>query len=295
MQNLAAYFAGLSCKAAPARSARRRCRRRQGPGARIARPATAKPASRAILPGPSLPGRKPVTGQRAQGVQGRAAQGPDDGGRCPGPERHGHREPRRLLRRAELSAHQVREGETMSKDSKPSLAARRAVSRQARRRRNLCRRRSRAPRAAGRRAGGRGEERSRAADGGSFPTKDYDWTKHQWGFGVDATKCIGCLRCVEACKRENDVPARCASLPHLGRALCLSGGRRQAAHRQPAGPGEHRGLRLGNGSTASPTATRMRRWKRRSSCPSCATTARIRPACRYAPPAPPTRPRTAWC
>ena len=45
-----------------------------------------------------------------------------------------------------------------------------------------------------------------AAEGASFPTKDYDWTKHQWGFGVDSTKCIGCLRCVEACKRENDVP-----------------------------------------------------------------------------------------
>lgn len=44
-----------------------------------------------------------------------------------------------------------------------------------------------------------------AAGGGSFPTPDYDWTQHQWGFGVDATKCIGCLRCVEACKRENDV------------------------------------------------------------------------------------------
>jgi tetrathionate reductase subunit B len=44
------------------------------------------------------------------------------------------------------------------------------------------------------------------SDGASFPTKDYDWTKHQWGFGVDATKCIGCLRCVEACKTENDVP-----------------------------------------------------------------------------------------
>ena len=42
--------------------------------------------------------------------------------------------------------------------------------------------------------------------GGSFPTKDYDWTKHQWAFGVDATKCIGCLRCVEACKTENHVP-----------------------------------------------------------------------------------------
>jgi Fe-S-cluster-containing dehydrogenase component len=40
----------------------------------------------------------------------------------------------------------------------------------------------------------------------SFPTPDYDWTKHRWAFGVDATKCIGCLRCVEACKRENDVP-----------------------------------------------------------------------------------------
>ena len=34
----------------------------------------------------------------------------------------------------------------------------------------------------------------------------YDWTKHRWAFGVDATKCIGCLRCVEACKTENHVP-----------------------------------------------------------------------------------------
>jgi len=42
--------------------------------------------------------------------------------------------------------------------------------------------------------------------GGSFPTKDYDWTKHKWSFGVDANKCIGCLRCVEACKTENSVP-----------------------------------------------------------------------------------------
>jgi tetrathionate reductase subunit B len=45
-----------------------------------------------------------------------------------------------------------------------------------------------------------------AADGTSFPTKDYDWTNHRWAFGVDATKCIGCLRCVEACKNENHVP-----------------------------------------------------------------------------------------
>ena len=41
----------------------------------------------------------------------------------------------------------------------------------------------------------------------SFPTADYDWSKHRWAFGVDATKCIGCLRCVEACKRENEVAA----------------------------------------------------------------------------------------
>jgi len=34
----------------------------------------------------------------------------------------------------------------------------------------------------------------------------YDWTQHRWAFGVDATKCIGCLRCVEACKKENHVP-----------------------------------------------------------------------------------------
>jgi len=46
----------------------------------------------------------------------------------------------------------------------------------------------------------------KAAGRASFPTADYDWTKHRWAYGVDATKCIGCLRCVEACKRENDVP-----------------------------------------------------------------------------------------
>jgi tetrathionate reductase subunit B len=42
-----------------------------------------------------------------------------------------------------------------------------------------------------------------AAPAPSIP--GYDWSKHRWAFGVDATKCIGCLRCVEACKTENDV------------------------------------------------------------------------------------------
>jgi len=45
-----------------------------------------------------------------------------------------------------------------------------------------------------------------APAGGPGPVSGYDWRKHRWAFGVDATKCIGCLRCVEACKKENDVP-----------------------------------------------------------------------------------------
>jgi len=34
---------------------------------------------------------------------------------------------------------------------------------------------------------------------------NYNWTQHKWAFGVDASLCIGCLRCVEACKMENSV------------------------------------------------------------------------------------------
>jgi Fe-S-cluster-containing dehydrogenase component len=33
----------------------------------------------------------------------------------------------------------------------------------------------------------------------------YDWTRHRWAFAVAGERCIGCLRCVEACKLENDV------------------------------------------------------------------------------------------
>jgi Fe-S-cluster-containing dehydrogenase component len=35
----------------------------------------------------------------------------------------------------------------------------------------------------------------------------YDPRKHYYGMGIDIEKCIGCNRCVEACKAENDVPA----------------------------------------------------------------------------------------
>lgn len=34
----------------------------------------------------------------------------------------------------------------------------------------------------------------------------YDASRHWYGMGVDVSKCIGCNRCVEACKAENDVP-----------------------------------------------------------------------------------------
>ena len=34
----------------------------------------------------------------------------------------------------------------------------------------------------------------------------YDWTQHQWAFGVDANKCIGCLRCVGHARRKTMCP-----------------------------------------------------------------------------------------
>ncbi len=43
----------------------------------------------------------------------------------------------------------------------------------------------------------------------SVPTAklgEYEWEKHYWGFVCDNEKCIGCGRCVVACKLENKVP-----------------------------------------------------------------------------------------
>jgi tetrathionate reductase subunit B len=35
---------------------------------------------------------------------------------------------------------------------------------------------------------------------------DYDPATHYYGMGIEIDKCIGCNRCVEACKAENNVP-----------------------------------------------------------------------------------------
>lgn len=35
---------------------------------------------------------------------------------------------------------------------------------------------------------------------------EYDPTRHNYAMGIDIHKCIGCGRCADACKKENDVP-----------------------------------------------------------------------------------------
>jgi len=54
-------------------------------------------------------------------------------------------------------------------------------------------------------ARGAGAEQKPGTRAATGPVEGYDWSKHNWGYGIDAYRCIGCLRCVEACKAENGV------------------------------------------------------------------------------------------
>ncbi|MBI2113563.1 MAG: 4Fe-4S dicluster domain-containing protein [candidate division NC10 bacterium] len=63
--------------------------------------------------------------------------------------------------------------------------------------------------------GARGGEAGGAVKGPEAPgnkeakarsTGGYDPERHYYGMGIEIDKCIGCSRCVEACKAENAVP-----------------------------------------------------------------------------------------
>lgn len=46
-----------------------------------------------------------------------------------------------------------------------------------------------------------------AAEAAAGAGAAYDPRGHVYGMGIDVSRCIGCARCVVACKAENDVPA----------------------------------------------------------------------------------------
>ncbi|MBI4574502.1 MAG: 4Fe-4S dicluster domain-containing protein [candidate division NC10 bacterium] len=52
----------------------------------------------------------------------------------------------------------------------------------------------------------KGTEASGAKTTQPQSTGAYDPERHNYGMGIEIDKCIGCSRCVEACKAENNVP-----------------------------------------------------------------------------------------
>jgi tetrathionate reductase subunit B len=56
------------------------------------------------------------------------------------------------------------------------------------------------------RQAGAGALAAAGAGAAGSPTPGYDPAAHWYGMGIEVEKCIGCNRCAEACKAENDVP-----------------------------------------------------------------------------------------
>jgi tetrathionate reductase subunit B len=52
----------------------------------------------------------------------------------------------------------------------------------------------------------KGTEASGGKETKAQPNGSYEPGRHNYGMGIEIDKCIGCSRCVEACKTENNVP-----------------------------------------------------------------------------------------
>jgi Fe-S-cluster-containing dehydrogenase component len=120
---------------------------------------------------------------------------------------------------------------------------------------------------------GSGPEATAARQPPAIP--GYDWSKHSWAFGVDAEKCIGCLR-RRGVQAENDVSMD----PHhfrtwVERYVTLQGEDNAQIDSQ-ADP-VNIAASTEEEDIVSPTDTKMQTSKKPSSCRSCAINVRILP------------------
>ncbi len=122
-----------------------------------------------------------------------------------------------------------------------------------------------------------------------------DKAKVRWVFLVDTYKCVGCGLCVKACKAGERSSLRCERNADLGRAVRDHQGRQGPMPTHPRGLGTVLRPRRSTSAWASSRTSTKRTSIRPSSCPSCATSARILPACRSARSARRIRRATASC